>query len=124
MACLMNANNVVALKSGITAIRARPVRVPRFSTATTTSAASPQRLLWTSHPRVVQFDLAVQGLARQVDHGAPELMQEQPSRFIPADRQLSLEQRRRNPAFVRGYQHHRDLRNSEKRRRNIEHFGG
>jgi len=67
-------------------------------------AASPQPLLWTSHPRVVQFDLAVQGLARHVDHGAPELMQEQPSRFIPTDRQLSLEQQRGNPPFVRGHQ--------------------
>src|ERR1017187_6849899 len=37
--CLRNAVSVAALKSGITAIRARPVPRPRFSTATMTSAA-------------------------------------------------------------------------------------
>src|ERR1044071_7448327 len=51
----------------------------RFSPLQLTTAA--QARLRTSDPRVVDFDLAVQGLARQVDHGPPELVQEQPSRL-------------------------------------------
>src|SRR6266536_2428956 len=84
-------------------------------------AAAPQPVLWTSHPRVVQFDLAVQGFARHVYHCPLQLMQQQPSRFIPADRQLSLEQQRRNPAFVGGHQIGGPKPQGQRRSRPVEH---
>jgi hypothetical protein len=65
----------------------------RFSTLQLPTAA--QSRLRTSHPRVINFDITAQGLARGVDHGPAELVQEQPGRFVPPDGQLSLEQQRR-----------------------------
>src|SRR5260370_109938 len=47
--CVMKRLIVVALKSGMTAIRVRPEALPRFSTTTTTSAARPAS---SSHQRV------------------------------------------------------------------------
>jgi len=83
-------------------------------------ATATQPWLWTSHPRVVQFNLAVQGFPRYVDHGSPELMQEQPSGFVPADRQLSLKQQRRNPTLVGGHQIGGPKPQGQRRLRSVE----
>ncbi len=60
-------------------------RFPPFQLAT-----AAQTRLRPPHPRVVELDLPVQGLTRAVDHRPPELVQDQPGRLVPTDRQLSI----------------------------------
>ena len=86
--------------------------------------APPQARLRTAHPRVIKFDLTVQGLARRVDHGAPQLVQEQPRGFIPTDGKLALEQERRHAAFVGRHQIRRPKPERQRRFRPVEHGAG
>lgn len=74
----------------------------RFATFELTAATQPR--LRTSDPRVVEFNVAVQRLARGVHHGASELVQQQPSGLVPPEGQLALEQQRRDPTFVGRHQ--------------------
>ena len=63
-----------------------------------------QTRLWSAHPRVVDFDLPVQGVPGGVDHGSPEFVQDPPGRLIPTDAQLVLKQQRRDPSLVGRHQ--------------------
>ena len=63
-----------------------------------------QTRLWSTHPRVVDFDLPVQGVPGGVDHGSPEFVQDPPGRLIPTDAQLVLQQQRRDPSLVGRHQ--------------------
>jgi len=63
-----------------------------------------QSRLRPADPRVVDLDVAMQGLAGGIDHRAPELVQDQPGRLVPADGQLALQQQGRDPPLVRRHQ--------------------
>src|SRR5712691_8637323 len=110
--CVMKRLIVVARKSGMTAIRVRPEALPRFSTATTTSAAW-RPLSWrlpripglgTANPGVVDFDLAVKRLAHRIHRRSPELVQYHPSGFVTLKTKLVLEKQRRDPSLVGRHQ--------------------
>ena len=75
-------------------------------------AAAPEAWLWPPDPGVVHFHVAMQRFARGVHHRAPELVQQHPRSFVPAQPQLSLEQERRNTALVRD----REIRRPEPHR--------
>lgn len=74
----------------------------RFASFELTAAAQPG--LGPAHPRVVEFDVAVQRFARRVHHGASELVQEQPGGLVPAEGQLALQKQGRDPALVGRHQ--------------------
>ena len=61
---------------------------------------APQAGLWPADPGVVDLHLAMQRLARRVDHGTPQLVQQHPCGFVPAESQLPLDQERRDPPRV------------------------
>lgn len=67
-------------------------------------ATAPQPWLRAAHPCVVEFDVAVQRLARGAHHRASELVQQQPSGLVPSESQLALEQQRRDPSLVGRHQ--------------------
>jgi hypothetical protein len=67
-------------------------------------ATAPQPGLRSAHPCVVEFDVAMQRLARGVHHGASELVQQQPGGLVPAEGQLTLNQQRRDPPLVGRHQ--------------------
>src|SRR6266481_2306912 len=104
--CFRKARSVVFLKSGIRAIRARPVTRPRFSTATRTSAAFRPfscRLprnpgLSAANPGLVHFYFAAQRLAFQVDHCPVELVKQHPCCLVASQTKLVLQKKRRDAA--------------------------
>lgn len=55
-------------------------------------------------PGVVDLDLAVERLARRIDHGPAQLMEHHPRGFIPAESELALEQERGDAALVGRHQ--------------------
>jgi len=82
----------------MTAMRARPVARPRFSTATRTSrfpafqlSASPQTGLRTSNPRLINFHFTPQRFAREIDHSPPKLVEHHPRRLVKSDSKLALQ---------------------------------
>jgi hypothetical protein len=67
-------------------------------------ATPPQPRLRTADPGVIDFHIAVQGLAPHVDHGPTQLMQDQPRRLVAPKPQLSLQQQRRDATLVGRHQ--------------------
>ena len=63
-------------------------------------ATAPNARLLTADPGIVDLDLAVEPLARGVDHRPPQLVQEHPRRFVPPQAQLALQQQGRDAAFI------------------------
>ena len=109
--CLRNVVRVTALKSGITAIRARPVARPLLDSdddecrlPALKLPASPQTSLRTSHPSVSNLHFALQWLTRQVDHGPPEFVEHHPGGFVVSHGQLTLEEECGDPALIGGHQ--------------------
>src|SRR6266478_9455632 len=110
--CVMKRLIVVALKSGMTAIRVRPEALPRFSTANHDECrAAPLELaapadpgLGAANPGVVDFYLAVKRLARRIHRRSPELVQYHPSGFVTLKTELVLEQQRRDASLVGRHQ--------------------
>ena len=64
----------------------------------------PQAGLGTTDPGVVDFHRPMQRLARHIDRGAAQLVEQHPRWFVPAEPQLPLEQNRRNPPLVGRHQ--------------------
>ncbi len=93
-------------------MRSRPEALPRFSTATNTRAARrplscrlPRRPAWVPPIQsIVDLHLSVERLARHIDHRSPELVEHHPRRFVSAQSQLTLEQKRGDPTFVGRHQ--------------------
>jgi hypothetical protein len=67
-------------------------------------SASAQARLSSANPGVVDLHLSVERLARQIDHRSPELVEHHPGRFVSAQSQLTLEQKRRDSTFVGRHQ--------------------
>jgi hypothetical protein len=65
----------------------------------------------------------VQGLARRVDHGTPQLVQEQPGRFV-SNVHLSLEQQCRYAALVGRHQKGRPKPHRQRELRSMKHRAG
>jgi hypothetical protein len=57
-----------------------------------------------ANPRVIQFDVSMQRFSGSVDHGPPELVEEQPGRFISSEAQLPLQPQGRRASFIRDHQ--------------------
>jgi hypothetical protein len=97
------------------------------------SAPSKPRLS-TAYPSVVNLHLAMQPLARRIDHRASELVKHHPRRFVSSQPKLALQKQGRHAAFVGGHQvgcpkpgRQRDLRvvkNSPGRQGDLESAGG
>ena len=97
------------------------------------SAASKARLR-PANPGVVDLDLAMQRLARHIDHGPPELVQHHPSGFISTQSKLALKQERRDSARVGchqicrpepvGQRRLRVVKNRPRRQRHLVPTGG
>jgi len=79
---------VLALKSGITFMRARPEALPRFSTA---AGRLPRSSLLSANPRVINFYLAPQRFSSRVHHGPAEFVQHHPSGLISGKTELTLQ---------------------------------
>ena len=92
----MNAVSVLALKSGH-ANRLCATFLARAAPSAQLAAAA-QSGLWTADPRVVDFHLPMQRLARGIDHRASEFV---PAGLISRESQLTLQEQRRHAAFVR-----------------------
>src|SRR5260370_38494873 len=109
---LRNEMMVLPLKSWITFILRRPDPLPRFSTATRTSAArrplscraSAKTGLLAANPCFINFYLAVQRLPSYIDHLPAELVQQHPSGLITGQTQVPLHKQGRNPTLVGGHQ--------------------
>ena len=80
--------------------------------------------LWPADPGVVDLDLAMQGLTAGIDHGAPQLVQEHPRGFVPAQPQLPLEQERRDAPLVGDHQIGRPAPHGQGRLRVVENRAG
>jgi hypothetical protein len=110
--CVMKPLIVVALKSGMTAIRVRPEALPRFSTATTTSAARrplswrlPRSPAWVPPTQgVVDFYRAVKRFARRIHRRSPQLVKYHPSGFVTLKTELVLEKQGRDPSLIGRHQ--------------------
>src|SRR5262249_14616707 len=63
-----------------------------------------QTRLGTANPSFIDLYLSMQRLACHVDHRSAQLVQHHPGRFVAAQFQLTLEQERRNPTFIRRHQ--------------------
>jgi len=66
--------------------------------------ASTQTGLRASDPGLVNLYFAPQRLPRCVDHGPPELVEHHPCGLVTGQRQLTLQEQRRNAPFVGGHQ--------------------
>jgi hypothetical protein len=63
-------------------------------------SAPTQSGLRTADPGVVDFHLTVERFAGGIHHGAPQLVEHHPRRFVAAQAQLPLQQQRRDPSLV------------------------
>jgi hypothetical protein len=63
-------------------------------------SAPAQTCLGSANPGIVDLHLSVERLARHIDHRSPELVEHHPRRFVSAQSQLTLEQKRGDPTFV------------------------
>src|SRR5216683_2244310 len=110
--CVMKLLIVVALKSGMTAIRVRPGSSSALlngyhdecRAAPPELAAPADTGLGTANPGVVDFDLAVKRLAHRIHRRSPELVQYHPSGFITLKTKLVLEKQRRDASLVGRHQ--------------------
>jgi hypothetical protein len=109
---VMKRLTVVVRKSEMTAIRIRPEALPRFSTATKTSAARrplswrlPRRPAWVPPTQVSSiFDLTTKRFASEVHCRSSELVEDHPSRLVTPKPKPTLEKRRRNAPLVGRHQ--------------------
>src|SRR5262249_3998643 len=63
-----------------------------------------QTRLRAANPSFIDLYLSMQRLACHVNHPSTPLVKHHPGRFIAAQFQLTLEQERRNPTFIRRHQ--------------------
>ena len=63
-----------------------------------------QTRLGTANPSFIDLYLSTQRLACHVDRRSAQLVKHHPGRFVAAQFQLTLEQERRNPTFIRCHQ--------------------
>jgi len=73
-------------------------------TASLELSAPTESSLGSPDPGIVDLNLSLEWFARRIDHRSPELMEHQPSRFVPMQPQLTLEEQRGNPSLVGGHQ--------------------
>jgi hypothetical protein len=67
-------------------------------------SAPAQTRLGSANPGIVDLHLSVERLARHVDHRSPQLVEHHPRRFVSAQSQLTLEQKRGDSTFVGRHQ--------------------
>ena len=60
--------------------------------------------LGAANPRVIQLDVSMQRFSAGVDHGPPELVEEQPRGFVSSQAQLPLQPQGRGASFVGDHQ--------------------
>ncbi len=87
-------------------------------------ATAAQAGLGRAHPGVIDLHVAVQGLPPRVHHRAPQLVQQQPRRFVPPQAQLPLQQERREAPLVGNRQIGRPEPHQERRLRVVENRPG
>src|SRR5262249_19073978 len=63
-------------------------------------ATASQSRLMPADPRVVNLNIAIERLARSVDHGTPQLVQQHPCGFVSTQPQLPLEEERRDAPLI------------------------
>jgi hypothetical protein len=90
---------------------------PQLATPSQSGLRSPD-------PGVIDLDLAMRRLTGRIDHGAPQLVQEHPGRFIPAKPELPLQQERGHTAGVRDGQIRRPEPQGERRLGVVENRPG
>ena len=67
-------------------------------------SASTQTRLCSANPGIVDLHLSAERLTRHIDHRSPKLVEHHPGRFVSAQSQLTLEQKRGDPTFVGRHQ--------------------
>lgn len=67
-------------------------------------AAAAEPCLGSTHPRIVNFNFAPEGLSVPVDHRSTKLVEDHPGGLVSADSELALEQQGRETSFVRRHQ--------------------
>ena len=92
-------------------------------------SASAQSRLGCANPGVVDLHLPMEQLARHIDHRSAQLVEHHPRRFVSAQSQLTLEQKRGDPTFIGRHQircpkpqRQRDFRVVENRLRGQRHL--
>src|SRR6266852_2560544 len=110
--CVMKLLIVVALKSGMTAIRVRPGSSSALlngyhdecRAAPPELAAPADTGLGTANPGIVDFYLAVKRLARRIHRRSPQLVKYHPSGLVTLKTELVLEKQRRDPSLIGRHQ--------------------
>src|SRR5882724_5257175 len=67
-------------------------------------SASAQTRLGSANPGVIDLHLSVEQVTHHVDHRSAQLVEHHPRRFVSAQSQLTLEQKRGDPTFVGRHQ--------------------